>query len=203
MQRVGMVVLTVLVVVCGLAGLAVIAAPFALAGLLSIPATPSAGLQDGVGEHARTIAYSLRNSEARAAMDHGASRARIAGLAGMVPATTERLRAIGTDSGPGEAVLLRAERVGSTGSAVEFAEGGIIGGGVEFGPPERPWVTCLRVELPETALDATAWTVRDVDCPTFNTAVRKDAARVHAHDFTSTPLLRPPCYGTTGYCPGG
>ena len=150
------------------------------------------------------MAYALRNVQVRSALDHGASRTRIAGLTATVAPTADRLRAVGTDAaGAGAPILLRAERVGSSGSAVEFAWGGTIGGEAEFGPPERPWVTCLRVELPATAIDATAWTVRDIDCPAFNAVVRKSAARIHAGDFTTTPLLRPPCYGTTGYCPGG
>ena len=196
------VILTIVLVSCGLACVAVIAVPLLIVALISMPATPSASLKNGVGEQARSIAYGLRDDHVRSELDRGSSRADIAGLIGMVPPTAALLRAIGTGTGGGP-ILLRVEQVGASGSAVEFAEGGTVGGGAEFGPPERPWVTCLRVELPATAIDATTWTVRDVDCPTFAAAVRKDASRVHAGDFTSDPLLRPPCYGTTGYCPGG
>lgn len=111
---------------------------------------------------------------------------------------------IGTDAGgSGSKVLLRAQRVGPSGAAVEVAWGGVVGQGSEFGPRARPWVTCLRIELTVTAVDATGWRVSDVDCPTFAPAVRRDAAPIHAGDPTARPLLRPPCFGTTGYCPGG
>ncbi len=194
----------VLLIVCGLVVLVIVAVPALIGVAFSAQAEPSSTLKTAVGDEARTIAYSLRNDGVRSALDGGATLSEIAAGTATMPQTTARIAAVGTDAvGAGSPVLLRARPVGASGAAVDVAWGGVIGGEAEFGPPERPWVTCLRIGLPATAIDATAWTVEDVDCPTFIATVRKDAARIHANDFDTTPLLRPPCFGTTGYCPGG
>lgn len=195
---------TVLAVVCGIVALLAIAVPVLILGALTRPAVPSAALKRDVGEQARSIAYDLRDHGVRSLLDRGSALPEIARRTGAAAPTAGRIRAIGTDAaGADGPVLLRAHPVGSSGASVDLVWGGTVGGEGEFGPAARPWVTCLRVTLPATAIDATAWTVEDAVCPTFAPRVRTDAARIHAGDLTATPLLRPPCYGTTGFCPGG
>lgn len=203
--RAGRVSLVVVLVACLLAALSVLAFPLLIALLLSLPSGSTDGLRDEVGGQARDLAYALRDEHVRSALDRGEPTARIARLTGTVAPDPDRIRAIGDGGGvdAGRPVLLRAERVAASGSAIELAWGGTSGGGTEFGPPAKTWVTCIRVELPATTVAATAWSVRDIDCPAFAPSVRQSAERVHVAGFAVVPLLRPPCYGTTGYCPGG
>lgn len=160
--------------------------------------------RDAVVAEARDLAYGLRDGRVRSELDRHAPRAEIAARTGTSEPTAGRLLALGAGAPEaGRPVLLRTERVGASGSAVDVAWGGTSGGNSEFGPPAHTWIVCVRVELPATAIAATRWSVRDVGCPATAPSPHGPRVRIRVAGATAVPLLRPPCYGTSGYCPGG
>lgn len=186
-----------------IAALLVVAAPFLLWWWLSSPApTPSAD-DAGVTNSLRDLAYVLRDERVRDSIDRGADLPGVATVLGVPTMSPAEIRA-SDDPGAGRLVLIGAHRVGASGVAVDLVQSAVPTGQSSgfFGQEQRAWVGCYRVELPVLAIDATAWTARDITCPTFSETLQH-ADRVHVDGAEDRPLLRPPCFGTTGYCPGG
>ena len=186
-----------------IAALLVVAAPVLLWWWLSSPApTPSAD-DAGVTSSLREIAYTLRNERVRDSVDRGASATKVAAVLGVPTMSPAEIRT-SADPGAGRLVLIGVHPVGASGVGVDLVQSAVPSGQSSgfFARERRPWVGCYRVELPVLAIDATAWTARDITCPTFSEALQR-ADRVHVDGAEDRPLLRPPCFGTTGYCPGG
>lgn len=201
----GQVVSRVVLAVIGTVAALVVLVPVGFVWWLSTPApTPSAD-DAGVTGQLRDVAYALRNQRVRTAVDRGADTAAVAHLIGAAVVPPGRIRTA-PDLGRLQLVLTRVRRTGRSGLAVELVEssGGSSPASSTSGiltRDSRPWVGCYRVELPALSIAQTEWRASDSVCPTFSrTLQRTDRLHVGA---TARPLLRPPCYGTTGYCPGG
>ena len=181
----------------------VVGVPLLLAWWLSSPEPAPSAEHAGTMDRLRDVAYVLRDERVRHSLDRGAGLAEVAKVIGSTPMSRAQVRAA---AAPGDAqlALIGVHAVGRSGIAVDLVQSRIPTGQDEsfFAREGRPWVGCYRVELPVLAIDTTAWTARDVTCPTFSDALQR-ADRVHVDHATARPLLRPPCYGTTGYCPGG
>jgi hypothetical protein len=188
-----------------IAGLAVliVSAPVLLAWWLSSPVPTPSAEDAGVTTGLRDIAYTLRNERVRDSVDRGADLAAVATVLGVPSMSPAHVRAE-ADPGAGQFVLIGVRAVGDSGVSIDLVQSAVPSGRSSgfFSREVRPWVGCYRVELPVLAIDAVTWTARDITCPTFSKALQH-ADRIHVDGVPERPLLRPPCYGTTGYCPGG
>lgn len=186
---------TVVVIVVGVPALAI--------WWLSTPAPAPSAEASGTMERLRNVAYALRDEDVRKAVENTMSLPAVARSIGAISLTSTQIRAA-SSPGEGRLVLVDARATGSAGVSVDVIESHVPAGQntTLFAREVRPWVGCYRVELPVVAIAATTWTAHDVTCPTFNEKLQH-ADRVHVDGAIARPLLRPPCYGTSGYCPGG
>jgi hypothetical protein len=181
----------------------IVAVPILFFWWLSSPEPAPSAEDAGIMNELRDIAYALRDEKVRDSVDHGAGLAAVATVLGYPAMSRAQVRAA-AEPGEGRLVLIGMHPVGDTGLSVDLVQSSVPTGqsGEFFAREARPWVGCYRVELPVLAIDTTTWTARDITCPTFSDELQH-ADRVHVGGATARPLLRPPCYGTTGYCPGG
>lgn len=193
----------IVTVLLGLVVLVVVGVPVLAIWWLSSPEPTPSAEDSGTMDRLRDVAYGLRDEDVRSAVDHGADLPSIARSIGTTTMTRAQIRAA-TAPGAGRLVLIDARASGSTGVSVDLIESSVPTGQSTtlFARESRPWIGCYRVELPITSIATTTWAAHDATCPTFDPSLQH-AARVHVGGATARPLLRPPCYGTTGYCPGG
>ena len=170
---------------------------------LSTPTPTPSAEQAGVMDQLREVAYGLRNERVRDVLDRGGDLQTVAKLIGTTSMTRAQVRSA-ADPGADRFALIGVHTIGRTGVGVDLVQSRVPAGRstVLFARESHPWVGCYRVELPVLAIDSATWSARDITCPTFSNALQH-ADRVHADGAVARPLLRPPCFGTTGYCPGG
>jgi hypothetical protein len=181
----------------------VVGVPVLLLWWLSTPEPAPSAEDAGVMDQLREVAYGLRNERVRDVVDRGGDLPAVAKLIGTTALPRAQVRAV-AEPGAERLALIAVHTIGRSGLDVDLVQSRVPAGRstVLFARESRPWVGCYRVELPVLAIDSTVWSARDITCPTFSDTLQR-ADRVHVDGVVARPLLRPPCFGTTGYCPGG